>query len=422
MGRPKKEKTPLPEQSPSNPNQVQGLLSKAKETLALAKQKRKCEGEEGIESVPTPCKAKTAPPCPKVPQQRLRSKSPANMTAAPKQAPPKPAPAPKPAASAPSSSAWDRVQAVLVRAKAMKMDVDQKSKAAPAPPPKQAAPAPPAKQAATVVKAAPLVIKAVSSPPPKAVAKATSAENLSPGSVAKSPDGETLEKAPALPPADPVTPPPKASLTSPQGSVETLTSTADTMPDMSEESGKDDGWGENWKGHWESNQAYYGWNYGWHGSYGYHPHYWDSPGYDSQWRYDPSPHSSWREHCPPTPGSVTGSDAQSQVRECLANRMPSFADKLSKAGEVDENEDMETRPVPNDEVSKELPGELGEEQVGDDDNDDEEGGEERWMRDKRGNIISPKALYMRFYRKLRSTLEMHFKKTILWEMGAQGGW
>ena len=190
---------------------------------------------------------------------------------------------------------------------------------------------------------------------------------------------------------------------------------------MSEESGKDE-WGENWKGHWESNQAYYGWNsYGWHGSYGYHPHYWDSPGYDSQWRYDPSPHSSWREYCPPTPGSVTGSDAQSQVRECLANRLPSFADKLSKAGEVDGNDDMETRPV-TDEVSKELPGELGEEQIGDDENDDEEGGEERWMRDKRGNIISPKALYMRFYRKLRSTLEMHFKKAILWEMGAQGGW
>ena len=85
MGRAKKEKTPLPEQSPSNPNQVQSLLSKAKETLAMAKQKRKCEGEEGIESVPTPCKAKTAPPCPKVPQHRLRSKSPASMAAAPKQ-------------------------------------------------------------------------------------------------------------------------------------------------------------------------------------------------------------------------------------------------------------------------------------------------------------------------------------------------
>lgn len=401
MGRPKKERQPLPEQSPSNPNQVQSLLSKAKETLALAKQKRKCEDGEGIESVPTPCKAKTVPPCPKAPLQRLRSKSPANMATNPKSAPSKAAPPPKPAASAPSSSALDRVQEVLVRAKAMKMDVDQRSKAAQT--------LPPPKPAATVVKAAaPLVIKAVSPPPPpKAVAKATSAENLAPGSV----DGESLDKAPASSP-EPVTPPPKASLTSPHGSVETLTSTAETAPDMTGESGHED-WVDSGTDDWGSNGTiwkddYYGWNsYGYHGYYDWRPRYWESPGYDSQWRYDPSPHSSWRDACPPTPGSET-----SHVRECLANRLPSFVDKKAHEGDALVTDD--TTSSPNEGVPKEPLGETGD---GEDlDDDDEEGGEEKWMKDKHGNIISPKALYMRFYRKLRSTLELYFNKCLL-EMG-----
>eukprot|EP00435_Cladocopium_sp_Y103_P034854 s2306_g9.t1 len=374
MGRPKKEKAPLPEQSPSNPNQALSLLSKAKETLALAK-KRKTEGGEGVESVPTPCKAKTVPPCPKAPQQRLRSKSPANMAVAPKQPPP------KPAASAPSSSAFDRVQAVLAKAKAMRMDVEQNSKAAP--PPK---PTPPVAKAKT----APLAIKAVGLPaPPKAVSK-TPAESLAPESVSKAPN-ESLGKAPALPSPEPATPPPKASLSSPHGSMETITSTADTTPDTNGESGQDDvqeDLGNSWGGEWGTSGTYKGWNsYGWDGSYDWrHSHYWDSPGYDSQWRYDPAPHSTWRpysaEYCPTTPGSDT------HVREFLANRQPSFAEKLSKAAET---------PTGEDGSPKDPPDELGEEP-----DEDDEGGEEVWMQDKKGNIISPKALYMRFYRKLRS--------------------
>ena len=66
---------------------------------------------------------------------------------------------------------------------------------------------------------------------------------------------------------------------------------------------------------------------------------------------------------------------------------------MLKAGEEDSvNGEVESAP-------KEPSGEPGEEQ-----DDDDEGGEEMWMKDKHGYTISPKALYMRFYRKLRSTL------------------
>jgi hypothetical protein len=45
-------------------------------------------------------------------------------------------------------------------------------------------------------------------------------------------------------------------------------------------------------------------------------------------------------------------------------------------------------------------------QEGENENEGEENAaEEKWMRDKKGNFISPAALYMRFYRKLRSKLE-----------------
>lgn len=386
MGRPKKVQTPLPEQSPSNPNQVQSLLGNAKLTVEAAKLKRKSEGEHDVGSVPTPCKAKTAPPpCPKVPQHRHRSKSPANVAV--KATPAKAGPA-KPAAPPPkASSAFQRVQDVLVRAKAMKLEVDARAKATapakqPAEPAKQpAAPAKPAspvttpKASCTVPAAPALASKAVSvplqSPPPKAVTKASSEDSLA----------DSL---------DLTTPPPtKAFLSPPGGSTETLTTAVDTPDhvDTMEDSdmGIDEWHGHSWKSYGGYDGTYSGgwdWSHGWNAS-GYSRSWsWGNETleypYDSQWRLDPSPHSTWRP----------GDDSQ-QVREFLAGRQPSFMEQLSEAGE---SKDADQLSVTAQEGENENEGE-------------ENAAEEKWMRDKKGNFISPAALYMRFYRKLRSKLE-----------------
>lgn len=396
MGRPKKTPVELPKQTTTDPNMAKALLANAK-ALVAGSVKRKAESDVG--SVPTPCKAKSAPPqpppCPKQPQHRIRSKSPA-----------------QPTAPAPKSSAFEGVTAVLAKAKALRLSAVPKCST---PPPKaaQLKLAPPPKPKTT----------GEAKPEPKA------APTPSPEELPESPHGSTKSTSPehapseATPPAGGfTTPSPKPNLASPPS----VTSVASTSMESIEGKNKDkEGEGED-DYFCNSQVEYYGrqgkswWRPGadwypclWYYDYDKKRHMtcWGDSVWDSQngWNNHSDWGSDWgngsweRSTNEVSPEEFGGHES---VRHALATRQPSFLSQLSgAAGE------LETPSHPPSVAPSVAPNSPGEGTPPSEPDTAQEGGnahgdavDDRWRKDKYGNPLSPHALYMRFYRRLRSTL------------------
>ena len=134
---------------------------------------------------------------------------------------------------------------------------------------------------------------------------------------------------------------------------------------------RDDGWGNQWGKNWfwDPYQYRYVWTWG-----------------SRSWSTD-----SWPE---PTEASQTPSDSPNatDVHAKLAARLPTQPDLSTPARtEVSDHEASEAKPEQEQDAANHVESE-----------DDE--GAESWRRDKYGNILNPNALYMRFYRRLRSIL------------------
>ena len=449
MPRPRKS---LPPQSPSDPNQVVDYIAKAKALVAkVSAQKRKSDDGDGAKATPATkpkaCVVSASPPteAPKAipavhakvvaappPPTRVRGKSPANETVPVAAAKPKPAVAPPsappakasglpapclgpkvcpppPKADSPgassASSAFDRTREVLLKAKGAKLTAEGKA-----------------------------------TPPPKV--------NQVPKAVPKVSSGETN---PAEPKDVYVTPPPKQSnFASPK-------STTPVAPMKRLDSYESDEF-------CCSQREYYGrkgqsW-WGQHSGWDYHPYHnwyydhakgryvfthgpeawvWDGPWEENWWETnneeanqspEDSPDASngdrvWNalahrkpstiatspgEDAPMTPESEVVTtfppdvSAEQEASDSTSHGTPvhesdACAPETNEAHEPEPSDSVPAEPAPPAETphvpeagshvarAKEAPA---------------AGEDNKWRCDKHGNLLNPEALYMRFYRRIRS--------------------
>jgi len=116
----------------------------------------------------------------------------------------------------------------------------------------------------------------------------------------------------------------------------------------------------------------------------------------STWDYGSGDAHSPRVPSPSDMEETTSPD----IRSTLANRMPSWVSVASAASEAGET--PETPNTDGQEVDQQEGAEPAE--------DVENGTGDKWRLDKHGNPLSPPALYMRFYRSIRSIMANNYSK------------
>ena len=403
---------------------VQSFLAKARAMVTTVGDKRK-SGDDTSALAPPPTKAKgSAPPPSKSTQPVVAPSCPATSKVSPPAAPPatrvrgkspeggtlpvtkakalslKPVPLKN---SGPSSSsgisAFERTRQALIDAKSTR----------------EAREANEGKAAA----AKPIAVKAVAGqvkttePEPKSAA---GDDKTKPGTDDMEVETHSATPAPPVEPAAPdllVTPPPKANqFASPNGSPDALVS--DTTHEGSSRSGSDefDDDDPRWlQGH--SQRSYYGsrgeswWSRGDEYYPAHYCYYWDynrnrgvyARG-DQSWTYT-SP--AWKEHGSwdgrydtPSVEAPAFPDGGDSVLTALHSRLPTTIyspDEASPDGTPGE--------VPSEIPAPSGPGDG----PGEDAADAEPTAGKTWRTDKHGNPLNPAALYMRFYRQIRSTLD-----------------
>ena len=426
MGRPKKVVPPPPPQALANPNAAQDYLAKARALVAQTKRKNDTDvtADEPVrvkaKPVVTPEPSSSPPKACAMPSVRVRGKSPGRISASPPaKAPPvasrtvtsgkaSPAVPPKPAAPAKAppaapptgavtteaSSAFDRVKDVLQKAKDKRVSLEAACA-------KPAAPAVAANAPQIPPKAAPgLSIK----PPPQ---KAVSRESLQ-SSLAETPKAPskacTEPKAPSKDTSSPMeldTPPVKAPAVppTPPNTASTSATSLVTSPVAPKKL-----WGETEEEPWYNSQRDYFGSRGesWWGnwdSYGGPTWYYDSWKNRDVYCWGPESwvvdrQSTWDygsgDATTPVPSPAGTEEAPGDVRSTLANRMPS---RLSVTTSSEAAETPDGDGADEADPGEAEPAEDGENGTGD-----------KWRLDKRGNPLSPAALYMRFYRNIRSIM------------------
>ena len=453
MARPKKPVVAMP---PVNPNVVQGLLAKAKAMVQSVGDKRKAD--DSLASSPAPVvkpkgapsppskapavKSPEMPPPPVPPTTRVRGKTPdpppppakakattLTLPAVPSKAsapsPPAKAsvPAPAPTASKSASSAFERTREVLEKAKQDRLALAAANKDVAVETGKEPTPAGLENQA--------LDHKKTESDLSTTTDGELEGEGGAEGLDEPSQEGhvhtpaEVPQSRPPTPEATEmfVTPPPKAS---------NFSSPSPPGPEAKQlysDSSFDDGDSRWLQGH--SQRAYYGaqgksW---WSRDADWYGYYWDhyngrgvyAVG-DESWIYNYpswSEHSSWDDvprSSPPPEGSppsesrsLSSEDTSGDVR--LAARQPTFNSPAAEgtpetAGEAPENkgEAGDEAALPADDLGNQESTPVVKQEL-------ESGNTGKsWKTDKHGKPLTPTALYMRFYRQLRSTLASYIHK------------
>lgn len=369
MPKAKKAATPTP---PMNPNLVNSFLAKARSVVSsvvpVQGDKRKLDGDG---TLPPATKPKSVPPPPPKLNEWLGS-SPSPQVSKP--APPtSPLMVQKPPQPAAKSKALTLTAVPLPKNPSQQVSAPNPKSL---PKPVEKTPSPALSSGSTASERTREVLQKAKQAHLAAQAAKDSGEEKTKTGVA-----EAKEKSPPTP-EELVTPPPKVSAyASPQ------VTPSDPVKELSRDFDGDHNHGESWGKSWWNG---WGWDYGsWSHDWGYN---WRN---QKSWTVDSSYSTGWSQE------SLEQQDQESkptnpnadQVRQALALRKPSeLSHSPDASGEIPKEDAPpgDTVEAPNAEV------------------DEVEGGEptdKTWPPvDKFGNPLTAHALYMRFYRALRSTL------------------